>query len=183
MADEVGREPTANEIQEPAGAAPASDSAAMESKIPRVSPAESLELAIRRAALNAERQKVEHRRRSQTLDEWGKALVIINGVGAVALGAFLSVVWDKADGDLLLAPFAIAILVMSFGVALGASTLFVRYLIFFSKWRFKPFENPAWWVFAMFSGASVLCFVVGAFIASYGVMRAAAHAAITGFTV
>jgi len=141
--------------------------------------AQSAKIAVLQAQLQAERDNVEHQRRAQTLDEWGKALVIINGGGAAAVGAFLSSVWDKPGGDSLFAPLATAIVLLVFGVAVGALTLFVRYLIFFSRWRFKPFENPMWWVFAMFSGASVLSFVVAAFAVGYGVMRAAASGAFT----
>ena len=99
-----------------------------------------------------------------------RSLFVMNGLGALALGAFLAVAIPMPEAEDLL-PFVIAAIALhALGLLLAASLSWVRYM----KRRYEDrrdrhgSKNPWWWATVAISLASALMFLFGIAFVVYG---------------
>jgi archaellum biogenesis protein FlaJ (TadC family) len=111
------------------------------------------------------------KQRDQTAGELVRALLIINGGGAVALLAFLQAIWssDKAVAKSVV----IALVVFAIGAALAAAFHLFRHQ---ASWYQQSDEHAQWEKFRRFyllsASLSLVAFVVGVAVVATGVWNA-----------
>ncbi len=110
--------------------------------------------------------------RGAALLESARGLVVINGGGAVALGALLGQTWDKANAAAMRPWVLVGILVLVFGVTLASVLPYLRYRNSFHPDREILGKSPWWRWHHRCTVASVVAFVVGMVIAVIGGFRA-----------
>ena len=119
------------------------------------------ETAARQALLASHRVQ-----RAAALQESAKGLALINGGAAVALGALLGQLWDKAPA---IRPWVLSgILFLVAGVAFASVLPYLRYRNTFDSRSFRLGESPWWRWHHRCTVASVATFVVGMVLAVIG---------------
>jgi hypothetical protein len=76
--------------------------------------------------------------RNRLLSETARGLALINGGGAIALGAFLQAMWDKPNAEYFKHSVLVGIAWMAAGVVCASAQFFLRYKAFESgagRWR------------------------------------------------
>ena len=99
-----------------------------------------------------------------------RSLFVMNGLGALALGAFLAVAIPMPEAEDLL-PFLIAAIALhALGLVLAASLSWVRYMArrYEDQRDRRGSRNPWWWATAAVSLASAMLFVLGVAFVIYG---------------
>lgn len=99
----------------------------------------------------------------EVLKDSCQALLIINGGGAIALGALLQATWAS---EAMRKPLASAMVAMAFGVLFVALTLFLRFMCLYVGEKAATMFGNWWGKLAVFCGfCSMLAFVVGVLMA------------------
>src|SRR5215470_14208359 len=96
------------------------------------------DLAMRGIELRVHREHVMTEIRNRLLSETARGLALINGGGAIALGAFLQAMWDKPNAEYFKHSVLVGIAWMAAGVVLASAQFFLRYKAFESAakhWR------------------------------------------------
>jgi hypothetical protein len=111
------------------------------------------------------------RQRDESFRELIKALLILNGGGAVALLAFLQAVWT--DSRALARPTICAIAALAIGALLAAASHLFRYE---ASWHWQRGEIDRWSrdrrIYLLLPSLSLALFVVGVAIVVVGAVRA-----------
>ena len=111
------------------------------------------------------------KQRNESVAELVKALLIINGGGAVALLAFLQAIWIPSR--VLAKPIAIGISFLAFGALLAAAFHLFRHQ---ASWYHQKGEKEQWAKFRRFylfsASVSLLAFVAGIGVVVVGVLGA-----------
>jgi hypothetical protein len=111
------------------------------------------------------------KQRNEAATELVKALLIINGGGAVALLAFLQAIW--VDSHDLAKPTVIGIAFLSFGAAAAAAFHIFRHQ---ASWHHQSGSEDDWvkfrCLYLVSASVSLIAFVVGVSIIVAGVLSA-----------
>jgi hypothetical protein len=128
------------------------------------------ELRLRERDLELRHWQARRESRSRIADSGFRSLFIMNGVGALALVAFLSAAVTEPEANDFL-PFLLAGIACTAGGLILASLLYwTRYM----KWRLEDdrgdyvTKNPWWWATWLVSIGSVLMFALGIGLVVYG---------------
>jgi hypothetical protein len=119
-------------------------------------------------ALSDEDNRAYAERRSATADQLVRALLVINGGGAIALLGFLQAIWSKEPALAESVVWGIAWL--SVGLSLGACANFFRYKTSQAhqeEWPSKKKWTRISWIV---QGCSLLAFDVGVAVVLYGAL-------------
>ncbi len=128
------------------------------------------ELKLRERDLELRHWATRREARSKIADSGFRGLFIMNGVGALALVAFLSAAITEPEANDFL-PFLLA------GIACTAAGLILASLLYWTrymKWRLEDdrgdyvTKNPWWWITWLVSIGSVLMFALGVGLVVYG---------------
>lgn len=119
------------------------------------------------------------KQRDQAASDLVRALLIINGGGAVALLVFLQATLFQAENFsrstiiALTTPTIIAVVILSFGAALGAAFHLFRYQ---ASWYRQSGEDPKWKMFQRLylisASLSLFSFLAGIVVIAVGVWNA-----------
>jgi len=99
-----------------------------------------------------------------------RSLLWLNGVGALAMGAFFAIAIPMPEAEDLLPFLVAAVALHTLGLALAAALAWLRYM----KRRCEDqrgrlgARNPWWWAVGAVSFASALLFLLGVALAVYG---------------
>lgn len=114
------------------------------------------------------------KQRDQAASELVRALLIINGGGAVALLAFLQAIW--ASEKALAKPTIAALVALAFGAVCAAAFHFFRHQ---ASWYNQKTEKEKWAKFRRFylvsAALSLIAFVVGTAIVALGAWTLLPH--------
>ena len=128
------------------------------------------ELRLREKEVAQQHWEARYRMRLRIADFGIRSLFVINGGGALALGAFLSAAISQPDAADVIPYIVAGIAFTGVGLALAAILVAVRYM----KWRFEDergkytSRNPWWWATWAISAASVVMFLLGLAVVVYG---------------
>ncbi len=128
------------------------------------------EYELRVAELEQRKWEAEYQAKGDIEAQGFKGLVLINGGAAVALGALLQALVSKPEAGALMPYVLTGIAFNVVGVATVSVVFWVRYMQGLYEKKYKKFfrKNP-WWIWRWYlGGASVLCFVIGMGIVTYG---------------
>jgi hypothetical protein len=128
------------------------------------------ELRLRERELSLRHWQVRRDSRSKIAEGGFRSLFLMNGVGVLALGAFLSAAITEPEASDFL-PFLLA------GIACHGAGLVLASLLFWTRYMKCRLEdqrsdyvrsNPWWWITWLVSLASVLMFALGVAFVVYG---------------
>jgi len=128
------------------------------------------ELRLRERDLELRHWQVRRESRSKIADSGFRSLFIMNGVGALALVAFLSAAITEPEANDFLPFLLAAIACHSVGLIFGSLLYWTRYM----KWRLEDdrgdyvTRNPWWWITWLVSIGSVVMFALGIGFVVYG---------------
>lgn len=128
------------------------------------------ELRLRERDLELRHWQARRESRSKIADSGFRSLFIMNGVGALALVAFLSAAITEPEANDFLPFLLAAIACHAAGLILGSLLYWTRYM----KWRLEDgrgdyvTRNPWWWITWLVSIGSMLMFALGIGFVVYG---------------
>jgi len=120
------------------------------------------DLAMRGIELRVHREYIMTEIRNRLLSETARGLALINGGGAIALGAFLQAMWDKPNAEYFKHSVIVGIAWMAAGVVCALAQFFLRYKAFDTgtgSWRLAHHVAV---------GLALGCFVIGTWNAVSG---------------
>ncbi|HEY2627965.1 MAG TPA: hypothetical protein VGI57_02505 [Usitatibacter sp.] len=137
---------------------------------PREHRLKSQELRLRERELAIRHWQAREAAATRIAEGGFRSLVLVNGIGLLALGALLSMTIPVAEAEELV-PFILA------AIALHTVGLVLAVSLFWSRYMARRYEdrrdaggtrNPWWWMTVLVSLASALFFVVGVAFVVYG---------------
>ncbi len=128
------------------------------------------ELRLRERDLDLRHWQARRESRSKIADSGFRSLFIMNGVGSLALVAFLSAAITEPEANDFLPFLLAAIACTAAGLVLASLLYWTRYM----KWRLEDdhgnyvAKNPWWWLTWFVSIGSALMFALGMALVVYG---------------
>ncbi len=130
----------------------------------------SREIRLRERELAVRHWQAREGASARIADAGFRSLLVVNGIGALTLGAFLALAIPVAEAEDLLPFILMAIALHTLGLVLAVSLAWTRYMArrYEDHRDARGNRNPWWWMTVLVSIASVLLFVAGVGLVVYG---------------